>query len=137
MNKFYSLVRGLMHIDHFNISAPAKILTEDKKFLCEVFDLVEGERPKLSQNGYWLYYKDKVLINLIESNEHYRNEKQGYLDHIAFRLSGLNKLIKTLKILSTEYSIKYSAERDMTQVFFKTPSGVGLEAIFLKENIDE
>jgi len=124
-----------MHIDHFNISAPAKLLIEEKKFLCEVFDLIEGERPKLSKNGYWLYSKDKALIHLIESNDHYRNEKQGYLDHVAFQLSGLNKLINTLKILSTEYSIKYSVERDMTQVFFKTPSGIGLEAIFLKENM--
>jgi len=124
-----------MHIDHFNISAPAKLLIEEKKFLCEVFDLIEGERPKLSKNGCWLYSKDKALIHLIESNDHYRNEKQGYLDHVAFQLSGLNKLINTLKILSTEYSIKYSVERDMTQVFFKTPSGIGLEAIFLKENM--
>jgi hypothetical protein len=126
-----------MHIDHFNISAPAKLLRKEKKFLCEVFDLIEGERPKLSQNGYWLYSKDKALIHLIESNDHYRNEKQGYLDHVAFQLSGLNKLINTLNILSTEYTIKYSVERDMTQVFFKTPAGIGLEAIFLKENISK
>ena len=124
-----------MHIDHFNISAPAKLLSAEKEFLCEVFDLIEGCRPKLSQNGYWLYSKDKALIHLNESNDHYGNEKQGYLDHVAFQISGLNKLLNTLKILSTEYSIKYSVERDMTQVFFKTPSGIGLEAIFLKESL--
>lgn len=124
-----------MQFDHFNISTPANLLREEKDFLCKVFDLIEGMRPKLSQNGYWLYSEDKAFIHLIESNDHYRNEKQGYLDHVAFQLNGLNKLINTLKILSTAYSIKYSVERDMTQVFFKSPSGIGLEAIFLKESL--
>ena len=123
-----------MHIEHFNISAPLSLLKQERDFFCEVFDLIEGFRPNFSSNGYWLYSGNKALVHLTESNEHFPHEKQGCFDHIAFQVTGLSKLLGVLKKLSVEYTLDNLTEIGMSQVFFQSPSGVGLEANFLYES---
>ncbi len=124
-----------MHIEHINISAPADLLAQEKDFFCRVFHLVEGFRPKFTRCGYWLYHQDKALIHLTQSNEHFRSDKPTYLDHIAFQFVGLARLINTLTELSINYSTDHLPEIGMTQVFFKSPSGIGIEANFLNERL--
>lgn len=122
-----------MHIDHINISAPSDILTQEKDFFCQTLGLKVGFRPNLSSNGYWLYSGSQALLHLVESNDHYPSEQPGYLDHVAFTLTGLERLLTTLETLSTKSVVKYLAEMDTTQVFFKSPAGIGLEAKFIGE----
>ncbi len=124
-----------MYIEHINISAPADLLAQEKDFFCRVFHLVEGFRPKFTRHGYWLYYQDQALIHLTQSNEHFRSDKPSYLDHIAFQLVGLTKLMDTLVELSINYTTDHLPEIGMTQVFFKSPSGIGIEANFLNERL--
>jgi len=124
-----------MHIEHINISAPAVLLAQERDFFCRIFNLVEGFRPEFTRNGYWLYYQDRALIHLTESNEHYKSEKQTYFDHVAFQLVGLTKLINVLSELSIKYKTDHLPEIGMTQVFFKSPSGTGIEANFLHEQL--
>ena len=91
--------------------------------------------PSFSRDGYWLYSGDKPIVHLTESNIHFANEKQGYLDHVAFQLTGLRKLVQTLVELDIRYTTASVDEIGMTQVFFKTPSGIGIEANFLNEQL--
>ena len=124
-----------MHLHHINIKGPIELLAKEKEFFCEVLGLEEGYRPEFSSNGFWLYADDKAIVHLSESEKHFKNEKQGFFDHIAFQSSGVKYLISTLKDKGINYSIVYLPEIDMSQVFFKSPSGTGIEVNFENEKI--
>jgi len=122
-----------MNIDHINISAPMRLLEQVRDFYCEVFGLEDGFRPAFNRPGFWLYAGDRPLIHLIESERHFANERPGYLDHVAFRLSGLAGLVERLEATKVTYRISHRPELNMTQLFFKDPAGTGLEANFIGE----
>lgn len=122
-----------MHIAHINISAPQDVLVEEKQFFCQVFGLVVGERPNFTRTGYWLYAGDKAIVHLTESEQNYRSRRANYLDHVAFQLTDLDALIAILKQLGTDFHLAKLPELGMTQVFFKSPAGIGLEASFLNQ----
>lgn len=116
-----------MKIDHINISAPMELLEKVKQFYCDVFGMQTEFRSNFSRKGYWLYAEGKALIHLMESDEHYKNEKQGYLDHVAFRVDSIKPIIETLKSLDVKYSSNELSEINMTQTFFRDPAGVKVE----------
>ena len=122
-----------MQIEHINISAPMELLEKLRFFYCELFDLNVGFRPNFRRRGFWLYSGSNPIIHLTESSEHYKNEKQGYLDHIAFQRKGLKELLSKLQIMNIEYTHDSLQEIGMVQVFFNDPSGLGLEVNFLNE----
>jgi catechol 2,3-dioxygenase-like lactoylglutathione lyase family enzyme len=124
-----------MQLHHINIKGPQELLEQEKEFFCEVLGLQEGKRPNFSSRGYWLYADDRAIVHLSESESHFGNEKQGFLDHVAFQTSDLVKFIQILKDRKVEYSIVYLPEIEMTQVFFKAPSGTGIEVNFQNEKI--
>ena len=124
-----------MHIDHINISAPKVLLEDVKNFYCLIFNLTESSRPSFSTIGYWLYAGEKAIIHLVESNTHFKNEKQGYLDHVAFQTTGLKGIIKKLEAMEIKYSKAYLPEIDLTQLFFKDPAGIGVEVNFNSEKL--
>ncbi len=124
-----------MHIDHINISAPTELLEKVKVFYCDVFGLQEGFRPNFKRNGFWLYADNNPIIHLTESNEHFGNDRQGFLDHIAFQFTGLAAVLEKLNLLGVEYSIDHLSEIGMTQIFFNDPAGIGIEANFLAEKL--
>ncbi|WP_370980213.1 hypothetical protein [Agaribacterium sp. ZY112] len=122
-----------MHIEHINISAPKRIIEKEKTFFCTVFNLEVGFRPDFSRCGYWLYAHDKAVIHLTESEEHYSTSKPSYIDHIAFQLTGLKQMLQKLTELDISFTTDSLPQIGMTQVFFKSPAGVGLEANFVNE----
>ena len=124
-----------MQFDHLNISAPAEVLEKEKNFFCKLFGLEQGFRPNFSRPGYWLYKENKPIIHLIESKLHVGSEKPYYLDHIAFRNQGLREFISQLKHLKVSFKAKEIPQLEMTQLFFHSPAGIGLEVNFLNEFI--
>ncbi len=125
-----------MQIHHINISAPSELLEQEKQFFCKVLDLHEGFRPKFSRNGYWLYSDSKAIVHLTESDIHFKNERQGFFDHVAFQSTGLQRLVQNLEAMGIKYSTGYLPEIDMTQIFFETPSNTGIEVNFINEKIE-
>ena len=125
-----------MKFDHVNISAPKSLLEKDKIFLCTVFNLKEGFRPKLSFFGYWLYSGEQAIIHLSESNNHCVSDKPFYLDHVAFQMEGLSTFIALLTKHKITYQKKYQEETRLTQIFLNTPSGVKFEVGFKNEPFD-
>ena len=109
------------------------LLTQVRDFYCNIFGLSEGFRPKSTIGGFWLYSGERALIHLAESSEHYHNEKQGYLDHIAFQTTGLENVITKLNEAEIEFTHDYFPEINMTQLFFKDPAGTRVEVNFLNE----
>ena len=124
-----------MHIDHINISAPKELLEQLRDFYCNVLGLREGFRPNLSRPGFWLYAGDNALIHLVESNSHYANDRQGYLDHFALRSAGLPKTLERLRSCNIDYRTSYIAELGLTQVFCRDPAGTGVEIGFPGETV--
>lgn len=124
-----------MKFDHINIGAPMPLLEQVRDFYCAVFDLESGFRPAFTRRGFWLYKGDQALIHLVESSQHNAAEKQGYFDHIAFRLSGLDGFIERLEAGNITYRRSYISESDLTQLFFKDPAGTGIEANFAGERL--
>ena len=122
-----------MNLDHINISAPLPLLEQVRDFYCAIFDMEDGDRPAFGRPGFWLYAGGKPLIHLIESAEHFPSERPGYLDHVAFRLTGLTGLVERLEAHSIPYRISQRPELNMTQLFFRDPAGTGLEANFTGE----
>ena len=125
-----------MQLHHINIKGPQELLEREKEFFCEVLGLREGDRPGFSSRGYWLYADGKAIVHLSESDSHFSNENQGFFDHVAFQTSNLVEFIQVLKDRKIDHSIVYLAEIEMTQVFFKAPSGTGIEINFQDERIE-
>ena len=124
-----------MHIDHINIAAPAELLLKVRSFYCDVIGLTDGFRPEFSRNGFWLYSEGKPIIHLIESLQHFRNEKQGYFDHFALQATGLKKFIDKLEASGTSYKLSYLPDIDLSQVFCNDPCGTRVELNFPGESL--
>jgi len=124
-----------MHIEHINISAPMNLLTQVRDFYIEILGLTEGFRPQSTIRGFWLYSGERALIHLAESNEHFAQERQGYLDHIAFQTTGLKQVVDKLNERTISFSHDYFPEINMTQLFFKDPAGTGIEINFVNESL--
>ncbi|GGY65156.1 diguanylate cyclase [Cellvibrio zantedeschiae] len=124
-----------MHIEHINISAPMSLLTQVRDFYIEILGLTEGFRPESTIRGFWLYSGERALIHLAESNEHFANERQGHLDHIAFQTTGLKQVVDKLNKHEIPFSHDYFPEINMTQIFFKDPVGTGIEINFVNESL--
>jgi catechol-2,3-dioxygenase len=126
-----------MQLDHINISAPMELLQKVKAFYCLVFDLTDGFRPRFSKRGFWLYAGDKPLIHLVESSEHHHNDKQGYLDHVAFQTTGLTGILEKLDANDISYRLSHVPEINLAQVFCTDPCGIGVEINFPDQALAE
>lgn len=124
-----------MDLHHINIQGPRELLEKEKKFFCDIIGLQEGYRPDFSNIGCWLYANGKAIVHLTESDNHFKNDKQGYFDHVAFQSTDVQKLVSNLEEKEIKYTITYLSKIDMTQVFFKSPSGTGIEINFENEKV--
>ena len=123
-----------MQLDHFNIAAPMDLLDEVRDFYVAVLGFETGPRPDFGRRGYWLYSGGRPSVHLIESDRHTAAREKGYLDHVAFRSSGLADVRKRLEANGVEYRASYIDELEMTQLFFTDPAGTGLEVNFPGES---
>lgn len=122
-----------MRLDHFNIAAPMELLEKVRDFYRDVLGFEEGPRPDFQRRGFWMYHGGQPSIHLIESDSHHPSEPRPYLDHIAFRATGLADKEDRLKAHAVPYRVAHIAEREMTQLFFKDPAGTGIEINFIGE----
>jgi len=123
-----------LNLDHINIAAPGSLLEQLKAFYCLIFELEEGFRPSSSSAGYWLYADSSPLIHLSESDRHQCADRQGHLDHVAFRASDQEAMMQRLADVGVAFHVDHIPELDMTQLFFEDPAGNGLEANFIAES---
>ncbi|MCZ2722550.1 hypothetical protein O1D97_13265 [Marinomonas sp. 15G1-11] len=122
-----------MYIDHINISAPKDVIEQEKVFLMDVFDLLDGKKSSTAQAGYWLYYGEQAVVHLTFSDQHAANEIPRYLDHVAFRLTNFDAFVQKLVDRQVQHQIFSTPETGERQVFFHTPSGIRLEANFSRQ----
>ncbi len=124
-----------MILHHINIKAPAALMEEEKRFFCDLLGLREGDRPDFSSKGHWLYSGDQAIVHLSLSEQHFSNERESYLDHVAFQTSELADLLQRLDSAGINYSSNHVSQLGMTQIFLKSPSATGIEVNCLDEKV--
>ena len=126
-----------MLIDHINIIAPGEIIDRVSNFYCDVFGFNVGFRPDFNSKGYWLYSDDKPQIHLTINDSLSQNNNTGFLDHVAFSVTGLSQFVSKLRKCNIDYQSHYVSEIQTTQIFFQDPSGLRLEASFKNEKLEK
>lgn len=126
-----------MQLDHVTIRTRNLPATRD--FFLEVFDLEERERPKAIQRipGHWLYAGDRPLIHLISSHGQGIDRAAEAIDHIGLRLEGYADFRAKLDRLGIRYSPMDLPELEERRLFFHTPGGPLLEAVFSEPMTEE
>ncbi|MEH6523556.1 VOC family protein [Sulfitobacter sp.] len=120
-----------MHLDHITIRT--RDLPGTKAFLLNVFDdLEERKRPKPIRRipGHWLYANDQPIIHLIGARGHGIDSAAEAFDHIGIHLDGYDQFRTKIECLGIRYSTMDLPELDERRLFFRTPSGPLIEAVF-------
>lgn len=120
-----------MHLDHITIRT--RDLSGTKTFLLNVFDgLEERARPKAIHRipGHWLYADDKPIIHLIGSQGRGLDGAAEAFDHIGIHVDGYTPFRAKLETLGIPYSKMDLPELEERRLFFRTPSGPLIEAVF-------
>ena len=120
----------VLRIDHINIGVPKHLLDDVRCFYVDILGLTEGKRPSFSSCGYWLYAAGNPLVHLSESKQRRSPSGNGYLDHVAFRVTNPDRLVEKLEKAGIDYSRSQIDELGLGQFFFQDPAGNGLEANF-------
>lgn len=120
-----------MHLDH--ITVRTRDLHGTRAFFLEVFDeLEERDRPKAIHRipGHWLYAGDKPIIHLIGARGYGTDIAAEAYDHVGIHLDGYSDFRAKLEALGIRYSTMDLDELDERRLFFRTPSGPLIEAVF-------
>ncbi|WP_428544133.1 glyoxalase [Profundibacter sp.] len=119
-----------MHIDHITIRTRNLPVTRD--FFLDLFELEEHERPEAIRRipGHWLYSGGKPIVHLIASHGRGLDGAAEAYDHVGFRLEGYGAFRARLERLGIRYSPMDLPELNERRLFFRTPCGPLLEAVF-------
>ncbi|MDR3513847.1 MAG: VOC family protein [Caulobacteraceae bacterium] len=114
----------ILDLNHVNIVTQK--LKETRDFFVDVLGLVEGPRPDLGFDGYWLYAGDKAVIHL-QSLDRAPGGRgaAGPLDHAAFDVADLAAAKARLTERGVPFREIVSPPRG--QLFLNDPNGVRIE----------
>ena len=127
---------SLIAFNHFNIRAPASLLTTVRDFYVDVIGLVEGPRPDAPVAGYWLYLAEVPVLHLMEWSDGPQSPdlERGYLDHIAFSCHDEMTFIDRFEQLSVPFRRREFAlpsGESFLQLMVSDPTGLGVELNFI------
>ena len=127
-----------MHLDH--ITLRTRNLPGTRDFFVELFELEEKPRPKEIQHipGHWLYAGDRPIIHLIGSYGSHGNGQDRAaeaFDHVGLHLEDYTGFRSRLDHMGITYSLMEVPELDERRLFFRTPGGPLLEAVFHEPKI--
>jgi catechol 2,3-dioxygenase-like lactoylglutathione lyase family enzyme len=119
-----------MKLDHVTIRT--RDLQAARSFFLQVFDLKEGERPLAIHRipGHWLYAEGHPLVHIIGSQGYGNDRSAEAIDHVGFRMQGYAEFRSKLDQLGIRYSMMDLADLGERRLFFRTPGGPLLEAVF-------
>ena len=130
-------------LHHFNLRVSANELAALRAFYVEVVGLSVGPRPPFQSVGTWLYTGSTPILHLTQLNsgetvapgspsalpESLENRCSAF-DHIALACTDLDDFLVRLNRLGIEYTRTEVPSIGEVQLFFRDPSGVGVELIF-------
>lgn len=131
----------LAYLEHFLIQAADIEVTKD--WYVNVLGLRVGTSPDFKFPVYWLFIGDRDVIHLTvggaqvsENRKKYLGQESqsthgtGVVDHIAFRVTGLESAIERLTKLNIPFRERQSDDQGLYQLFLVDPNGVKIELNF-------
>ena len=121
----------ILSIIHIQLVADKELVLQLRDFYCDVVGLTEGFRPAFERFGFWLYIGNKDVLHLITPKEgDSRSAKKSSFDHIAFKTSNYESVLKKLKSLNISFEEKLIPGMAAHQIFLRDPAGNRVELNF-------
>ena len=118
-------------IQHINIRCSAGDLPVLERFYSDVVGLNRGNRPKLRNEGIWMYLGDHPVVHISVRCEpgYIQTDHRGSIDHIAFDCSDAKSLQERLQKMNIPFETSNVAGAGF-QMFIRDPLGTALEFNF-------
>ena len=121
----------ILSINHIQLVAEKDLVIQLRDFYCDVVGLTEGFRPPFDRFGFWLYIEDKDVLHLITPKENDgRSSQKSSFDHVAFKTSNYQGVLKKLQSLSISFEEKPIPGMTAHQLFLRDPAGNRVELNF-------
>ena len=129
----------LSHIEHFLVAADDIDATRD--WYARVLGMKSGPHPDFGFPVHWMYLGEVDIVHIgpsakkageIQKQFFGRTSQDsgagtGALDHIAFRATGLRKMLEHLKKEKVAFSQRRANGQALFQLFLYDPNGVKIE----------
>lgn len=120
-----------MYLDH--VTLRTQYLDRTREFLIQLLDLEDRPRPMEIQRripGHWLYAGEQPLFHLIPSYETGQDRAAEAIDHVGIHLDDYDGFKNKLDVMDVPYTLMDVHEINERRIFFRTPGGNLLEAVF-------
>lgn len=120
-------------IHHINLRAPFDTIESLRRFYSDIVGLEEGPRPNFrsGSRGYWLYANGIDIVHLmIDESGHSVSGNNGAFNHVAFACDDFDAAMARLDAAGIAYDIDEIDELQQRQIYFKDPTGIGIELNF-------
>ncbi|MSQ19359.1 MAG: hypothetical protein EXR39_07310 [Betaproteobacteria bacterium] len=135
----------LSHIEHMLVLVDDLDKTRD--WYRDVLGMEEGPHPDFGFPVYWMYLGGVDVVHIGQSARTASPEQRQYLgclaqasdagtgalDHVAFRATGLVKMIDHLKAKNIKFTQRRANGQALYQLFFLDPNGLKIELNFSAE----
>ena len=129
----------ISHIEHFLIAADDLDATRD--WYARVLGMRSGPHPDFGFPVHWMYLGDVDVVHIGPSAKKAGEIQKKYLgrtsqdsgsgtgaiDHIAFRATGLRKMLEHLRAEKVPFTQRRANGQALFQLFFYDPNGVKIE----------
>lgn len=132
----------LSHIEHFLVAADDQDATRD--WYRAVLGMEEGPHPEFGFPVHWMYLDGKDVVHIgpsaAKAGEIQRKflgrtsqatgEGTGAIDHIAFRATGLRRILDHLRSRGVPFTQRRANGQALFQLFLFDPNGIKVELNF-------
>ena len=128
----------LSHIEHFLVQTADMARTRD--WYVRVLGLRVGPNPDFKFPVCWLYLGDKDVVHITEGGAQVSENRRKYvgqesqathgtgvLDHIAFRATGLGRMLEHLRAEKMDFKQRQVNDQGLYQLFMYDPNGIKIE----------
>jgi catechol 2,3-dioxygenase-like lactoylglutathione lyase family enzyme len=129
----------LSHIEHFLVAADDIDATRD--WYARILGMRSGPHPDFGFPVHWMYIGDVDVVHIGPSSRAANEAQKKYLgrtsqdagagtgaiDHIAFRATGLQEMLKHLNANGVAFTQRRANGQALFQVFFHDPNGIKIE----------
>jgi len=128
----------LSHIEHFLLQTAD--MEKTRAWYVNVLGMRVGPNPDFKFPVFWLYLGDKDVVHVTEGGARVSENRKRYVgqesqatsgsgavDHIAFRATGLRRMIAHLESLGVDFRQRQVDDQGLYQLFMFDPNGVKIE----------
>ena len=129
----------ISHIEHFLIASDD--IDASRDWYARVLGMKSGPHPEFGFPVHWMYLGDVDVVHIGPSAKLAGDIQKKYLgrtsqnsgtgtgaiDHIAFRATGLRKMLEQLRAEKVPFSQRRANGQALFQLFFYDPNGIKVE----------